>query len=114
MQRDPRTYLWEARRAAALAANFVASRSWADYDADPMLRSAVERQLTIVGEALNQLRHADEDLAARIPDLARIVAFRNVLVHGYAALDDRLVWEVASERLLDLVVLLDGLVGDVA
>lgn len=112
MQRDPRTYLWEAWRAASLAADFVASRSWADYGADPMLRSAVERQLTIVGEALNQLRQADEDLAARIPDLVRIVAFRNVLVHGYAALDDRLVWEVASERLLDLVALLDGLVGD--
>lgn len=47
--------------------------------------------------------------AAQISDLPRIVAFRNVLVHGYAVIDDALVFEVATSRLLTLVVTLDVL-----
>ena len=109
MQPDPRTYLWHARRAAALVVEFVADRSWADYEADALLRSAVERQFEIVGEALNQLNRVAPDLAARVPDFSRIVAFRNLLIHGYAAIDNRLVWEVATERATPLVAILDDL-----
>jgi len=112
MPPDPRAYLWHARRAAALVVEFVADRSWADYEADPLLRSAVERQFEIVGEALGQLGRAAPDLAAQVPDRPRIVAFRNVLIHGYAAIDDRLVWEVATERAAALVAVLDVLLGE--
>lgn len=38
----------------------------------------------------------DPVTAAQISDLPRIVAFRNVLVHGYAVIDDALVFEVAT------------------
>ncbi len=109
MPRDPRAYVWDARRAVALVVEFVADRSWADYEADALLRSAVERQFEIVGESLSQLGLAGPDLAARVPDLPRIVAFRNLLIHGYAAIDDRLVWEVATERTAPLLAILDEL-----
>jgi uncharacterized protein with HEPN domain len=112
MPPDPRTYLWDARRAAAFVVEFVAGRTWEAYASDPLLRSAVERQFEIVGEALNRLRRADETLAAQVPDLPRIVAFRNVLIHGYAAIDDRLVWEVATERAERLVAALDALLAE--
>ncbi|HWI05000.1 MAG TPA: HepT-like ribonuclease domain-containing protein [Acidimicrobiales bacterium] len=109
MPRDPRAYLWDARRAVAFVVEFIAERSWADYEADVLLRSAVERQFEILGEALGQLgRHAPE-LAAQVPDRTRIVAFRNLLIHGYAAIDDRLVWEVATERTAPLLAVLDNL-----
>lgn len=111
MPRDPRTYLWEARSAAALVAKFVEGRSLDDYTSDVYLRSAVERQLAIVGEALNQLSQVDPELAGRIDDLPRIVAFRNILVHGYAAVDNRLVWAIATERVEPLIDQLDTLVG---
>jgi len=88
MPRDPRAYFWDARRAVALIIEFVDDRSWVDYEADAMLRSAVERQFEIVGEALGQLGRAAPDLAARVPDLPQIVALRNLLIHGYAAVDD--------------------------
>ena len=71
-----------------------------------MLRSAVERQFEIVGEALNNLSGVDPDRPALIPGLPRIVAFRNVLIHGYASVDDALVWEVATERVGPLRVLI--------
>ena len=74
-----------------------------------MLRSAVERQFEIVGEALGQLSKLDPATAAQIPDLPRIVAFRNVLIHGYASVDDQLVWEAATSRVDPLHAVLDEL-----
>jgi uncharacterized protein with HEPN domain len=64
-----------------------------------MLRSAVERQLTIAGEALTQLARTDFATASRFTDYKRIIAFRNVLVHGYAEIDDSIVWDVLQLRL---------------
>ena len=52
MSPDARTFLCAAIGAARLTLSFVQSRSFADYQTDAMLRSAVERQLFIVGEAL--------------------------------------------------------------
>jgi uncharacterized protein with HEPN domain len=55
MEHDPRAWLWGVRQAADSIAAFVQTRSFADYAADLMLRSAVERQFEIAGEALNRL-----------------------------------------------------------
>ncbi len=112
MQPDSGALLWDARRAAQLIQSFVDDKTWDDYIGDPMLRSAVERQFEIIGEALNRLARADADVAGRIEDLPRIVAFRNVLIHGYATIDDSIVWEVASERLAGLVDLLSSLLDE--
>ncbi len=92
MQPEARALLWDAHRATELIWDFVAERSWEDYQGDAMLRSAVERQFEIVGEALNRLSQTDPTVAAQIGDLPRIVAFRNVLIHGYATIDDAIVW----------------------
>jgi uncharacterized protein with HEPN domain len=99
MPRDPRTYVWDAARAADLITSFVEGRTTAEYEADDLLRSAVERQFEIIGEALNQLSKTDAALAARVPDLPRLVAFRNILIHGYAVVDDTLVWDAATTKL---------------
>jgi uncharacterized protein with HEPN domain len=87
MQPDAVALLWDDRRAAQLILDFVAGRSWPEYQIDPMLRSAVERQF-------------------------EIVAFRNVLVHGYATIGDVLVWEVATTRVKPLVATLDDLLRE--
>jgi uncharacterized protein with HEPN domain len=103
MPPDRRKYLWDALASAELLAQFSDRRSFDDYQADPLLRSAVERQFEIIGEALNQLSKLDPDLAFSIPDLRRIVAFRNILIHGYATVDDALVWQALTEKLPALV-----------
>ncbi|MHB1510127.1 MAG: HepT-like ribonuclease domain-containing protein [Acidimicrobiales bacterium] len=112
MPRDPRAYLWDARHAADSIRVFVEGRSWEDYVTDAMLSSAVERQFEIIGEALNQLSRDDPETAAQIPELARIVAFRNLLIHGYATVDDALVWSLATEKLAELVGVLNELLGE--
>ena len=67
-----------------------------------MLRSGVERQFEIIGESLTRLDKLDSETAAAIPELARIVAFRNLLIHGYATVDDRIVWGVVEGNLSKL------------
>lgn len=74
-----------------------------------MLRSAVERQFEIIGEALSQLTKIAPQLAAQIPDLPRIVAFRNILIHGYAVVDNEIVWRAAQENLPELAANLQKL-----
>ena len=38
-------------------------------------------------------------MAAKIPEFRRIIAFRNVLVHGYASVDHWLVWGIVEHKL---------------
>lgn len=54
MPRDLRAYLFDISEAAALVTSFAAGKTFADYEHDPLLRSAIERQLEIIGEALSQ------------------------------------------------------------
>jgi uncharacterized protein with HEPN domain len=112
MRLDPRKYLWDASRAAEQARSFAEGYSFDGYLANAMLRAAVERQFEIIGEALNQLSKADPELAASIPDLSRIMAFRNILIHGYATVDDALVWQVLKERLPELQRVMRELLAD--
>ena len=104
-------YLWDAQRAAERIVRFTSGRSFDDYLADEMLGAAVERQFEIIGEALAGLRRADPPAAARIPDLSRIIAFRNVLIHGYATIDARLVWGVVENDLDGLRAAIAQLLG---
>jgi uncharacterized protein with HEPN domain len=48
-------HLDDAAHAAHLALEFVAGRSFDEYRGDDLLRSAVERQVEIVGEASRML-----------------------------------------------------------
>ena len=99
MRLEAKKYLYDIRQAADLLAAFTAGRVFADYEADAMLRAAVERQFEIIGEALAQLARLDEGLALRISEHRRIIAFRNILIHGYVDVDDRLVWDIIETRL---------------
>jgi len=72
----------------------------------------VERQFEIIGEALAQLARLDAALAAKIPELREIIAFRNVLIHGYAAIDRARVWRVVEENLPQLRAALAELLGE--
>jgi uncharacterized protein with HEPN domain len=99
MRIESKKYLYDMARAAELALAFVRDKSFADYEADPMLRSAVERQLEIVGEALAQLARIDPVVASQIGEYQRIIAFRNILIHGYAEIDHRIVWNVFELKL---------------
>ena len=102
----------DARDATGVIAAITAGKTFADFDRDIVLRSAVERQFEIVGEALAQLARLDAAIAEKIPDLREIIAFRNVLIHGYAVIDRARVWRVIEENLPQLRAALAELLGE--
>lgn len=97
------------------AASFVLAatrgKSAQQYAEDRLLRQAVERSLEIIGEALNRLAKADSGLAAAIEHHQQIIAFRNVLIHGYDLVDHARVWQVIQTDLPQLAAQVRNLLG---
>jgi uncharacterized protein with HEPN domain len=102
MQRDPKVYLYDILRAIDSITAFVSGKELSDYQADLMLRSAVERQFEIMGEAMTLLARTAPDIAARVGDFRRIIGFRNVLIHRYGRIEHQLVWDTAVDSLPEL------------
>lgn len=102
-QPDPRTWLFDILEAGTRVQRFLGGKTYADYVEDDLLRAGVERQFEIVGEALNRLRKHAPELVGGIGDHARIIGFRNLLIHGYAVVDDAIVWDIASTKLEPLL-----------
>ena len=112
MPRDPRALLADVLEAAKSIERFRQGIDLDGYRADELIRAGVERKLGIVGEALNRLTREDLDLAARIPDIARIVGFRNVLAHGYDVVDDEVVWEAITSDVPQLAATVESLLAE--
>ena len=104
MQLECKKYLYDVSLAADKIARFVEGKTFNDYSADDLLKSAVERQFEIVGEALNKLSKLDAELIKKVSNYQQIISFRNVLIHGYAEVDDRLVWNIVETKLPTLIV----------
>lgn len=112
MNNAVRKRLLDARRACETVREFVEERSFQEYEENLMLRSAVERQLEIIGEALGKAAEQDEAIESQIPSLPRIVAFRNRVIHGYDTVDDEIIWTIAQNNVPELRTRLDDLLEE--
>ena len=66
MQPDARKLLFDIAQAGELIVVFAAGKDFSDYEGEPMLRPAIERQIEIIGEALAQLSRLDQSTANRV------------------------------------------------
>lgn len=105
--------LWDVATAAKRIQGFVTGKSWQDYSNDVLLRSGVERQFEVAGEALNMLRRVDSVTADRVPNVHKVVGMRNVLIHGYAEVNNLTVWRAATENLDELVTAVEAILAEV-
>ena len=112
MQRDPRAFLWDVREAALAIQTFTADMDMIAFENSALVQAAVERKFEVIGEALNQLSKLDTAMAAQLPDLPQIVAFRNQLIHGYATVNPSTVWTIAQNSLPGLVTVVLALLDD--
>ena len=102
MRRDVRAYLWDIQNAADAIERFTAGLDHRTYAEAEVVHSAVERKFEVIGEALGQILKLDPVLAKRVPDLRDIIAFRNLLTHGYAVVEHERVLRIAGDSLPNL------------
>jgi uncharacterized protein with HEPN domain len=95
--------LEDIRDAASFVLTATEGKTLGNYSEDRLLRQAVERNFEIIGEAVGRLARNDPVTTARLSEHERIVAFRNVLIHGYDLVDDDLVWETIRTKLPSLL-----------
>ncbi|MFA7235691.1 MAG: HepT-like ribonuclease domain-containing protein [Phycisphaeraceae bacterium] len=103
MPNDVKTWLWDIHEALSLISNATAGMPLETYRRDRVIKAAVERQFTIIGEALNRIRRTEPQTFDQIDAAKQIVGFRNILVHGYDIIKDDIVWRMIQE---DVPVLL--------
>jgi uncharacterized protein with HEPN domain len=115
MRRDPQAFLNDVIEAGNAIIQAVHGISLEDYEQSRLIRSSVEREFILIGEALKQLSQHDDTLFASIEEAPQIIAFRNKLTHEYVKVSDRLVWGVIAinlprlvERCSELLRKLDG------
>jgi uncharacterized protein with HEPN domain len=94
MQLDVRQCLFDIQQGCHLLGVFTAGKTFTDYSSDPLLRSAIERQFEIIGEALNQMLKLEKQLISRVSDCQRIIAFRNRLIPGYVIVSNQMLWDI--------------------
>ena len=96
MPRDARAYLSDVIGCCAAIEQALSGVALETYKSRRLIRSAVEREFITIGEAISALRRSSPEIFAVITGAHRIVDFRNLLTHGYATIDDEVVFEVAT------------------
>ena len=91
--------LEDIRDAAAFVGEVTQGRTLAQYSADRLLRQAVERNFEIIGDTVKRLAQVDPACAEGIAQVPQIIAFRNILIHGYDLVDHALVWSTVQTQL---------------
>ena len=87
------TWLISSRRAIEIA---VRGLDLVTYQANRLIRSSVEREFIIIGEAIAALSRAAPETFEAITHARRIVDFRNQLTHEYPTVDDAIVWAIVE------------------
>jgi uncharacterized protein with HEPN domain len=98
MQPDARKYLLDALNACDAISNFTRMVAFEDYAANLLLRSAVERQFEIMGEAFSQLDTIDPEYRHQNSEIGKIIGMRNRIIHGYDSVDDTIVWDTIQNH----------------
>lgn len=103
MMEKAKKYLSDISIAITLIEEFVVDiNSFDEYVNDRKTQSAVERQLGIIGEAVNKYDTLIND--NRIENARQIVGFRNRLIHAYDSIDNSIVWVIIKRHLNPLKV----------
>lgn len=95
--------LLDALTACRAIMSFTTGKSLDTYTSDLLLRSGVERQFEIMGEAFNRIDHMDSAFRDQVPSFGSIIGMRNRIIHGYDSVDDAIVWDAVRNHVPALV-----------
>jgi uncharacterized protein with HEPN domain len=96
---------------ARRATSAVSNRKRQDLETEAILAAALERFVEVIGEAASKVSPSTRETTPQIP-WREIIGMRNRLVHGYAAVDHDILWDVAVADLPDLIEHLEDLLRE--
>ena len=100
---NQKKYLYDIIDCCEFLLEFTKDKTVDNYKNDRPFRSAVERELQIIGEAITRLDAVSPEIANEISGYRNIIGFRNILVHGYDSLNPDTVWNVIEVKLGSLL-----------
>ena len=102
--------LYDIRSAIQEIDSFFVNREklFDNYSKDILLKRAIERDLEIIGEAMNRILNEDQEF--NIENARRIVGLRNQIIHGYDSISDENIWGIIMIHLPKLKQEIDSLI----
>ncbi|WP_396188043.1 DUF86 domain-containing protein [Flavobacterium sp.] len=82
------------------------------YRKNLMLKRAVERDLEIIGEAINRIITRDKDFETKITNARAIIGLRNQVIHAYDNISDENIWSILINHLPKLKSEIDNLIAE--
>jgi uncharacterized protein with HEPN domain len=109
--KQAQSYLWDIREAARDITGFIRGVKFHEFENNKMLRSAVERQLHIIGEAVV---HISPQYRNQHPEVAwkALVELRNILAHEYGETLLNRIWLASTVTVPELLAVLPKLLPD--
>lgn len=103
MKKEIKKYLFDIMNSAEEINSYTNNFSFTDYSSNKLVQRAVERNFEIIGEALNALKFNHTEFMNNISEYQRIIGFRNILIHGYSEIDEKIVWDAIQKHLPILI-----------
>lgn len=82
---------------------------FSEYLSDIKTKRAIERNLEIIGEAVNRIRKKDRKF--KLTNSDKIVATRNRIIHGYDVISDDMIWSIVINHLPKLKEEISGMLN---
>jgi uncharacterized protein with HEPN domain len=109
MDNDVRTWLFDVLQAIKEIDSFyeTSPKTFAHYRKDLKTKRAIERDIEIIGEAVNRIIKKDKNF--KLENAEKIVGTRNRIIHGYDKISDDLIWSIVINHLPKLKVEVENL-----
>jgi uncharacterized protein with HEPN domain len=110
MKDEVKKYLFDIKNSMAAINSFLGKkRNFFAYQNDLMLKRAIERELGIIGEAVNKINKFDSNII--INNAHKIIGLRNLIIHNYDNIDDEIIWGIVNRDLPILFKEIDTLLN---
>ncbi len=112
MDNDIKAWLYDILNAIMEIESFFAdnTKEFLHYQADLRTKRAVERNIEIIGEAMNRILKKDKTIT--ITNSRKLVDVRNRIIHGYDSVSDDVIWGIVIRHLPILQTEIEKLINE--
>ena len=110
MEKDIQIWLEDIKQSIDEIEEFLPEkRNFFEFQKDIKTRKAIERNIEIIGEAVNRILNVNSEV--KISNARKIVDTRNRIIHGYDTVSEDIIWSIVSNDIRklrqEIIILLD-------